>query len=165
VVASNIGHTKPGHTSHPQDKKRKGNDGCPPDMKEELLKPKKKKAVNHSKGTEKVIEFGPPSYPWDANSCWLDTSLELLFVSVMRNFDEFSSIFKSVPKNLGLYALYTALNSWRLISDDEDDHIVTQALKKHQNTLQVVLKKKGAIEDLNSHQSFIVSHLSTTKKS
>ena len=149
MIASNIGQTKPGHASCPEDKNRKKNDGCPPDTKDELLYP--------SKNTNTVSKFGPPSYPWDANSCWLDTSLELLFVPVMRNFNDFSSLFNSVPKNSGLYALYTTLNSRRLINHDEDDRIVTQALKKHWDALQVVLKKKGAIEDLNTRQSFMVS--------
>lgn len=149
MIASNIGRTKPGRASRPEDKNRKKNDGRPPDTKDELLHP--------SKNTNTVSKFGPPSYPWDANSCWLDTSLELLFVSVMRNFDDFSSLFNSVPKNSGLYALYTTLNSRRLINHDEDDRIVTQALKKHRDALRVVLKKKGAIKDLNTRQSFMVS--------
>ena len=133
----------------PEDKNRKKNDGRPPDTKDKLLHP--------LKNTNTVSKFGPPSYPWDVNSCWLDTSLELFFISVMRNFDDFSSLFNSVPKNSGLYALYTTLNSQRLINHDEDDHIVTQALKKHWDALQVVLKKKGALKDLNTRQSFMVS--------
>ena len=160
VIASNIGRTKPGRASRPEDKNRKKNDGRPPDTKEELLQAKKQKAV-HSffKSTTKTVhvEFGPPSYPWDANSCWLDTSLELLFVSVMRNFNEFSSLFNSVPKNSGLYALYTTLNSRRLISYDEDDSMVSRSLKNHRDVLRVVLKKKGAIKDLKTSQSLTVS--------
>ena len=74
----------------------------------------------------------------------------------MQNFDDFSSLFNSVPKNSGLYALYMTLNSWRLINHDEDDCIVTQALKKHWDALRVVLKK-GALKDLNTRQSFMVS--------
>jgi len=164
VIASNIGRTKPGRTSRPEDKNKKKNDGRPPDTKEELLQAKKSKAVHPVKNTKNVIEFGPPSYPWDANSCWLDTSLELLFVSVMQNFEELSSLFNSVPKNSGLYSLYTTLNSRKLINYDEDDHIVSQALKKHRDTLRVILKKKGVIKDLNTRQPFMVSLESTTRK-
>ena len=61
-----------------------------------------------------------------------------------------------MPKNSSLYALYMTLNSRRLINHDEDDRIVTQALKKHRDALRVVLKK-GAIKDLNTCQSFMVS--------
>jgi hypothetical protein len=101
-----------------------------------------------------LITFGPPSYPWDANSCWLDTSLELLFFATMRNFDEFTSLFDSVPKTTGLYAFFTTLNSRRLLENNDDD--TTQALRKQRNDLRMVLHQERAIDNVDSNQSLSV---------
>ncbi|KAF8160154.1 hypothetical protein BJ912DRAFT_936174 [Pholiota molesta] len=153
ATAANIGRTKKSCSSHLEDKKRSKNDGRPPDTKDELLPPEKSKKRRHRapKVTNSLITFGPPSYPWDANSCWLDTSLELLFFATMRNFDEFTSLFDSVPKTTGLYAFFTTLNSRRLLENNDDD--TTQALRKQRNDLRMVLHQERAIDNVDSNQS------------
>jgi hypothetical protein len=99
IIANNIGRTKP---SRAGDTKRKKNDGRPPDTTKELLKPERSKKKSE---TQQLIKFktqpkpkpsnitlGPVSYPWKDNSCWLDTSLELIYVTLMRDFDGFADI-------------------------------------------------------------------------
>jgi len=78
VVAAQIGRTKPTRANRLQDKKRKKNDGRPPDTIKELVQVKVKR--------ETGFVLGPASYPWKNNSCWLDTSLELTLITVMRHF-------------------------------------------------------------------------------
>jgi hypothetical protein len=162
VIAQNIGRTKPTRASRPEDKKRKKNDGRPPDTKDELLKPMKAKATTRKIKVLDIpksnVNFGPPSYPWKANSCWLDTFLELLFVLVMRNFAEFTSCFASTSKNSGLFAFFTTLDARRSIGDDEDNDVVTQLLVKHRDNLRLVLKSKGIIKDIDSSQPFMVCY-------
>lgn len=147
------------------ERKRKKNDGRPPDTKDELLQPPKKTRKKNSgksdppKHSNKLIQFGPPGYPWNANACWLDVSLELLFVSAMRNFKEFSSIFTSVPKGSLFYAFYTALSSRQLIDVDEDDSSTTMLLGQQRDKLHSALYNVGVIAAKDSFQPLIVREI------
>ncbi|PPQ89858.1 hypothetical protein CVT25_004737 [Psilocybe cyanescens] len=81
-TAGKIGHTKPSHAIDPQEVKRKKNDGRPPDTLKELTKTVKNQKIP-------VIwapNLGPPSYKWNNNSCWLDSSLELLYAATQQYF-------------------------------------------------------------------------------
>jgi hypothetical protein len=160
VVAANIGRTKPTRAAQPDEKKRKKNDGRPPDTKNELLgqgKSKKKQAP------PSPIQFGPPSYPWKANSCWLDTSLELLFLCAMRNFDDFTTAFDSGPQSSAVSAFYSTLNLRRLIADDVDDRIVSRTLGEHRDRFRALLKKRKVVKNVTSASSLMVcDHVAET---
>ena len=145
VTAAEIGRTKPTCVAKPGEKKRKKNDGRPPDTIKELFKPEKgtkkkpaKKVVfefseeseeavtkEPAKGSKKKLTketdittkkqapttstkkltFGPPSYRWKHNSCWLDTTLKLLYVALMRNFEEFSAILDALDDDSPLQVI------------------------------------------------------------
>jgi hypothetical protein len=110
VKAAEIGRTKPSCAPKPAEKQRKKNDGRPPDTSKELLGAPTKKSVSKlpnptlitdstNKSTLKPqpkasgkVKFGPPSYPWRANSCWLDASLEVLYAAITVDFIDFFNI-------------------------------------------------------------------------
>lgn len=62
----------------------------------------KKQAATKS---TKYPTFGPLSYCWKYNSCWLDTSLELLYVTLMHNFEEFSAILDTLDEDSPLQVI------------------------------------------------------------
>jgi hypothetical protein len=78
------------------EKRRKKNDGRPPpDTVKELLGHKNSKEVEKVKNPPKAIkklDFGLPSYPWSDNSCWLDASLQVLYMAVTRDFNDFETV-------------------------------------------------------------------------
>jgi hypothetical protein len=83
------------HAPGASEKKRVKNDGRPPDTIKDLVlaapTKKQKKEVSDLKQKRKVPSIPRiPSYPWQKNSCWLDTSLELLHATVSYNFGEFT---------------------------------------------------------------------------
>lgn len=130
------GRTKPSRAPDPPSRKRKLNDGRPPDTKEELFQPKPKKRQTNPGASNRLLEFGPPGYPWKSNSCWLDTSLELLFVSAMRNFGDLSACFATVPEDSLLYRFYKTLESRKEIDYDEPDLVVSEELSRHRDDLR-----------------------------
>ncbi|KAF8069336.1 hypothetical protein FPV67DRAFT_1415419, partial [Lyophyllum atratum] len=159
VVANNIGRTKPTRAVKPDEKKRKANDGRPPDTAKELVhtKDKKRKANHHSPDTAKEPSaplLGPASYPWSSNSCWLDTALQLLFAATSRSFDEFSQLFKLLPKGSGLRALYETLETQRAV--DPKDASASQTLLKRREALRKILRNKRIIGGLATFESVFV---------
>ena len=100
MKAAEIGRTKPSCAPKPAEKQCKKNDGRPPNTSKELIGAPAKKSISklpnttlttdstnkltlkpQPKTSEKV-KFGSPSYPWRANSCWLDASLEVLYAAI-----------------------------------------------------------------------------------
>ena len=64
---------------------------------------------------------GMPGYKWKNNSCWLDSSLQLLFVVIMRDFATFSQrVSQSVPEKSAIDAFITHINSRRLLNEEFD---------------------------------------------
>ena len=55
------------------------------------------------------FEFGLPSYLWMDNSCWLDASLEVLYLAIENDFPDFCTLFESLDPDVGLGAFYTAI--------------------------------------------------------
>jgi len=151
-TAIKIGRTKPSRASRPEKKK---NDGRPPDTSKELLgKKKKKKPLKTSPSPE--TDFGPPSYPWVDNSCWLDSSLELLFVTVMRDFDDFSSLFASVPTKSLLYQFYKVMDSRKCLPEDASNEMVLKSNRSDRDGFRRKLYESGFLKDIKSPNSFSV---------
>lgn len=92
---------------------RSGNDGRPPDTASELIG-KLKGSSYQGKLTQYFRIRGAPSYAWDRNSCWLDTTLHLLNQAVNRDWQSFSSHFQSTTQRNHSYALFSVLESYRL---------------------------------------------------
>lgn len=161
-VAEKQGHTKPSRAKNSQDVKWKKNDGRPPDTAKELVKSGKK---NNSKDLTKTatetpqhqLKYGPPSYQWKANSCWLDTSLQLLFVCVHRNFEEFSSLFDGVSEDTMLCGFFNVLKMRYEIDEDIPNDVASGKLVEHRDTFREALCNFGSIKDTDSSQSLMVS--------
>jgi hypothetical protein len=107
-----IGRTKPSRAPDTAAAKRKKNDGRPPDtIKDLLLRKPTKKETNEAKKVQDMLGVpqGNQSYPWQNNSCWLDTALELLHTTVSYNFDAFTKACNSVPQDSPFRVLYNML--------------------------------------------------------
>lgn len=114
VIAQRIGRTKPSRAPQAQDKRRKKNDGRPPDTAKELLHVKKGRRANASKAATSTASSSGhrrhASYPWSKNSCLLDSSLELIFRAVSRDFAGFSMKMDGLHPKLSLATLFEALS-------------------------------------------------------
>ncbi|KIJ90223.1 hypothetical protein K443DRAFT_126556, partial [Laccaria amethystina LaAM-08-1] len=159
--AAAIGRTKPTRAPNPEAKKRKKNDGRPPDtIKELLLKPQKNApstVTTTKKAASKVtmeLKFGPPSYRWKPNSCWLDASLQVLYIAITKKFDEFGKVFNSLETGSPLNGLYLAFNK-RFELDPEESNATT-ALGLQRDRLRMFLKQNAIIEELDQFDSPVV---------
>jgi len=183
VVKKIYGTTKTTRSADPADRKRKKNDGRPPDTVAELLMPKakkqltleesipkkstapkpktsnKKKDPSTTKPTENrptIPKLGPASYRWNANSCWLDASLQVLYMTVTKKFDEFKAIFQHLKPNRGLKPFYEAINGWvELDLELEEDALAI--LMSQRDQLRIFLHKKKIITSLDRPESAVVS--------
>ena len=108
--AAILGHTKPSRAPRPEGKRRKKNDGRPPDTVKDLLLHPKKKAVAKGKPPKKPpkkrANLGPPAYRWSDNSCWLDAPLQILYMAITRDFDKFKTICEPLDPDIALGALF-----------------------------------------------------------
>ena len=114
--------------------KSKKNDGCPPDTIKELL-PKKapSQVTTTKKATSKVtmeLNFGPPSYCWKANSCWLDASLQVFYIAITKKFDEFEMVFDSLKADSPLNGLYLAFNEHFELDPEENNATTALGLQR-----------------------------------
>ena len=178
-VRDRIGRTKPSRAPNITVKKRRRNDGRPPDTVKELLQKsaskKKEKQVAKLKEqlaiptTELELQVpqpdldgsmalavvpnpivpGPasarhpgiqvehntqPCYPWENNSCWLDVSLQLLFVALSRNFSEFSSLVLTIQEGHPLRTLHSIFEQRINLKPDEPN--CPDILKMQRNNLR-----------------------------
>jgi hypothetical protein len=174
IVKENIGRTKPTRSGKPADKKRKKNDGRPPDTNKELLgantkqkqltlesftkkKPEPKKP-KPKKPDAKIAESEPknvpvpatpsaspavqdlPSYPWFKNSCWLDSSLQLLYTTMRSSVDEFKTIYNALPENSAIRPVFShLLERYNL---DKAEKTTSTFLRRQRDSLRTHLKKK-----------------------
>lgn len=108
--------------------------------------------------------FGPQSYAWAQNSCWLDTSMQLLYIalSTTGGLDEFSELCQNLPKHSAILVLHEALNSRRdlmrlpTILSAQD---VVQQLRFQRQKLRSELQRRRITQGpLNSYQSLWVRH-------
>lgn len=53
-----------------------------------------------------------PNYKWLQNSCWLDTSLQLLYVAMHHSHNEFSHIHDGLPENSAIKVVLATLLEW-----------------------------------------------------
>jgi len=170
VVAAQIGRTKPTRATQSQEKRRKKNDGRPPDTIKDLVKPQtetKKKKIQQQLKFEAIapktktisLTLGLPSYPWRNNSCWLDTSLELTFITMIRHFSAFSACCEGLPTESGLRTIYESFEKRRLIKSDDEKCSAT--LGNQRDEIRTMLKEKKLINDLDSVQPLFVSYALT----
>jgi hypothetical protein len=121
-------------------------------MSQELLGPKslKTKAVSVRKTNSN------PSYPWANNSCFLDTSLELVFQSVMRDFHDFSIRFTSHETETTLYLLHRMFELRKLVDVDEGEKDPSAWLANQRDNFREHLRSRKIIQSLSSFESLFV---------
>ena len=99
-------------------------------------------------------KFGPASYQWNANSCWLDASLQVLYIAITNRFDEFTRVFASLKPGSPLNSLYQTFKE-RFELDPEDDNVTT-SLGLHRDQLRIFLHEKRIITHLDQPESAVV---------
>ena len=122
-----------------------------------VLKASKNLKVTKVKPVPKALEklnLGLPAYPWSANSCWLDASLQVLYMAVTRNFDEFATICKPLDPEIVLGALYVIFQERFDLDFNEGD--ASAILETQRDALRLFLQKKKIISSLNKPESAVV---------
>ena len=156
--AATLGRTKPSRAPNPEEKRRKKNDGRPPDTVKELLgRPNGKEfaKVNPAPKVMKKFDLGPPAYPWSTNSCWLDVSLQVLYMAVTRDFSEFKTVCEPLNPDVALGALYAIFRD-RFDLDFKEENL-SAILESQRDALRAFLHKKKIIKSLNDPESAVVS--------
>ena len=145
AIAQQIGHTKPFRAPDRDGGRQKQNDGRPPDTSKELLSGSETKSPtkSFSAGNEnvKVASLRHASYPWHKNSCWLDTSLELIYVTVARDFPSFSSLSQHLLPEMALRVLFESLELRHTMEANPRDQDVTDSLWLQRDSFRKFLWK------------------------
>jgi hypothetical protein len=102
----------------------------------------------------KEFKFGPASYRWNANSCWLDASLQVLYIAITKQFDEFTGIFKSLEPGSALNVFYRVVNE-RFELDPEEPNFTT-SLGLQRDRLRIFLNEKKIIDHQDRPESAVV---------
>ncbi|KAH6908510.1 hypothetical protein BKA70DRAFT_1222704 [Coprinopsis sp. MPI-PUGE-AT-0042] len=189
-VASKIGRTKPHRAPDAIKRRRYVNDGRPPDTAAELLHSKKKRPLvvkQAEKRRKKVAAFAAHSngdgdelfveerqdatevkkkapyilgYRWADNSCWLDTSLMLIYHALMGDpttATQFMMQISALKPESPMSALGDVLQLQhslcsRLLSSPSEEREVTDKISAQRNTFKVILhKSKCLLDDAGVH--------------
>ncbi|KAF9552882.1 hypothetical protein CPC08DRAFT_767975 [Agrocybe pediades] len=147
-----LGRTKRSREDPSTSKKRQSkSDGRPPDtIKELLLKPSAKK----SKALQKPQYTLPPSYPWSNNSCWLDTSLQVLFMAVSHLPSDYTMLNTHWTKDSPLRSLFEGL--LRRLEDESESTSTSKKLRSDHDLLRKKLKDMKIIKTQSSFESLFV---------
>lgn len=170
------------------------NDGRPPDTSKELMQNAKGKKKKKSSPEEAAtLTTDPPnpalkadniktalpqtlqslkhhvSYKWSNNSCWLDTSLELLFMTATRDFDDFLLHVNENPQAIISSGVVPILEFQRSIylksySDVGLSSVDVTTLQGWRDRFKAVLYYQSNLllhnlDDLNGTQSALASQL------
>ena len=88
------------------------------------------------------------------NSCWLDTSLQVLYTAITPKIDNFTEVFKCLKPGSALNTFYQTIND-RFEPDPEDDK-ATVILGSQRDRLQIFLHEKQIIDHLDQPESAVV---------
>ena len=130
-----------------------------PTIKDLLINATKKSPLKPPKTSGK-FEFGPPSYPWNANSCWLDASLEILYTAITVDFIDFFNVSGDLDPDGGLGALYTlirdrlSLNSALKSANESASASVTLGVQR--DKFRQFLHDKEIIQHVDQFESAVV---------
>lgn len=97
------------------------------------------------------------SYVWQGNSCWLDTSLQMLYITLQfSGTAEFHSVFNPLPQESALQQLNKTLTARINLSNNLVAQQVSTALREHRHVLRRFLKSIKAIKTLSSFDPLLV---------
>ncbi|KAG1717558.1 hypothetical protein EDB19DRAFT_2001825 [Suillus lakei] len=121
---------------HTTGKLNKKNDGRPPDTSHELVK-----------RPSDVVHYHP-GYRWKKNSCWLDCSLELMFLAVLPNFHtDFAPQFQGMHHASPLWNLYKLFDL--RISLSENAETSSELLAIQRDEFRETLRDVGAVKSVS----------------
>lgn len=117
-------------------KKQKKSDGRPPDTSHELVK-RPSDAVHYR-----------PGYRWKNNSCWLDCSLELMFLAVVPDFrTDFEPRFHGMHHTSPLWHLYKLFDLHMSLSENAEASSDLLAIQRDE--FRATLKDVGTIKSVS----------------
>lgn len=99
------------------------------------------------------------SYPWQDNSCYLDTSLELLFRLIMRGYDDFAERFGNQHSDARptLTVLHEMFKLRKIVDVERGEQNPSEWLKQQRNHFRIHLKDTHCITSLTSYENLWVS--------
>lgn len=126
-------------------------------------KPSKGKGMKLAVPARKMLATTErPLYPWNRNSCWLDTSLQLLYVALLRCLDDFTGIYQALPaKSVLKVVLASLLQRHNLESQDNNG---AQMLENERDKIRKLLKLNKAIKGITLFESLFVGISSSCSK-
>ena len=101
-------------------------------------------------------KLGAASYCWNENSCWLDASLQVMYMTVTKWFDDFKAVCQHLKPNCGLKPFYEAING-RVELGLELEGDAFSILMSQRNQLRIFLRKTKIITSLDQPESAVVS--------
>ncbi|EDR06399.1 uncharacterized protein LACBIDRAFT_328726 [Laccaria bicolor S238N-H82] len=120
-----------------------------PELKKpKLMKPDPK--IAESPATSPAVQ-DLPSYPWFKNSCWLDSSLQLLHTTMHCSVDEFKAIYNALPENSAIRPAFSHLLEWYDLNEAEKT--TSTFLHRQWDSLCTHLKKKKVFETVSGFES------------
>jgi len=100
------------------------------------------------------IVIQAPNYPWNKNSCWLDTSLQLLYIAVQKVPQQFTHISEALPKGSALREVLSTLLERHTL--DPQGENMSAILRGQRDSIRKLLKKKKAIKSVTQFESLFV---------
>lgn len=96
------------------------------------------------------------SYRWKDNSCWLDSSLELIFRTAQHDWDAFSTRFSNAPFNSKLRHLYDTLAQRCRLSMGLKSENPERELSAQRDEFRELLFQWGSIGSMKSQEPSFV---------
>lgn len=88
---------------------------------------------------------GIPGYKWDQNSCWIDTSMQLLYIGLQANWVEFQDCCRDLPSGDPLYQFFSSFQRRRIVENDHQWDLMQSSLMTHRDDLRNALFSAGGI--------------------
>lgn len=103
---------------------------------------------------------GIPGYKWDRNSCWIDTSMQLLYIGLQPDWSDFEVAFRGLSAGDPLSQFFNTFNRRRTLERDHKWDVMEMSLMQHRDDLRDCLYSAGDIlapgKRKNDHHSCLV---------
>lgn len=155
--------------------------GRPPDTTKELVGKHAKSVLKQQEGSSQLIlDFGTlpsaqkaskikkvhqpptvyPSWRWNKNSCYLDSSLELIYAAINLDLADFVVTFDNLSSENPLHHLFKCLNSrWTIEAALEfGDPQLSDQISQERDLLRNYLAEQKYISSISTPESLWVSN-------
>ena len=121
-----------------------------------------KTALVRPRATSVRLLLAMPAYKWNNNSCWLDSSLQAIYVLITRDYPAFVKRMESVPEGTGLYVLVQHLKARRLLTQEinpgSSPSLLIGRLQQSRDVLRKELSIRKLIKSPDAFDSPFVSN-------